>query len=175
MSTKRKTYSAEFKAKVVLEVLEGEMTLNQIASKYELLPANVKNWKKMFLENMSLAFDKSTVVKEYKNEIEDLKKSNDQLAKKVGNLTVEKDFLEGKLVSLVSSKTRKKFVDTKHKLSLNKQCEVLHIAKSTLYYTPVKRFSSEADLKLLNALNEIHSEFPYYGTRRDCERTQSKH
>ena len=102
----------------------------------------------------------------YKNEIEELKKSNDQLAKKVGNLTVEKDFLEGKLVSLVSSKTRKKFVDTKHKLSLNKQCEVLHIAKSTLYYTPIKRFSSEADLKLLNALNAIHSEFPYYGTRR---------
>ena len=36
MSTKRKTYSAEFKAKVVLEVLEGEMTLNQIASKYDV-------------------------------------------------------------------------------------------------------------------------------------------
>ena len=64
MGTKRKTYSAEFKAKVVLEVLEANETLNQIASKYELLPANVKNWKKLFLENMSLAFDKSTVVKE---------------------------------------------------------------------------------------------------------------
>ena len=46
MSTKRKTYSAEFKAKVVLEVLEAEQTINEIASKYELLPANVKNWKK---------------------------------------------------------------------------------------------------------------------------------
>ena len=166
MSTKRKTYSADFKAKVVLEVLEGELTLNQIASKYELLPANVKNWKKMFLENMSLAFDKSSVVKEYKNEIEELKKSNDQLAKKVGNLTIEKDFLEGKLKSLVSSKTRKTFVDAKHELSLNKQCKLLHIAKSTLYYTPVKRFSREWEIKLLNALNEIHSEFPYYGTRR---------
>lgn len=66
MSTKRKTYSADFKAKVVLA---AELTLNEIASKYELLPANIKNWKKMFLENMSLAFDKSTVVKEYKTEI----------------------------------------------------------------------------------------------------------
>jgi len=47
----------------------------------------------MFLENMSLAFDKSTVVKEYKEKIETLEKSNDSLAKKVGNLTVEKDFL----------------------------------------------------------------------------------
>jgi len=166
MSTKRKTYSAEFKSKVVLEVLEAELTLNQIASKYELLPANVKNWKKMFLENMSLAFDKSAVVKEYKEKIEVLQNSNDSLAKKVGNLTIEKDFLEGKLVSLVSSKTRKKFVDTKHKLSLNHQCKLLHIAKSTLYYTPVKRFSSAWEIKLLNALNEIHSEFPYYGTRR---------
>jgi len=166
MSTKRKTYSAEFKAKIVLEVLEGNETLNQIASKYELLPANVKNWKKMFLENMSLAFDKSAVVKEYKEKIEILQKDKDSMAKKVGELTIEKDFLEGKLVSLVSSKSRKTFIDTKHKLSINKQCKLLHIAKSTLYYTAVKRFSSEADLKLLNALNEIHSEFPYYGTRR---------
>ena len=166
MSTKRKTYSAEFKAKVVLEVLEAELTLNQIASKYELLPANVKNWKKMFLDNMSLAFDKSTVVKEYKEKIEVLQNSNDSLAKKVGNLTVEKDFLVEKLRSLVSSKTRKKFVDAKHTLSLNNQCKLLHIAKSTLYYTPLKRFSTEWDIKFLNELNEIHSEFPYYGTRR---------
>jgi len=166
MSTKRKTYSAEFKAKVVLEVLEGEQTLNQIASKYELLPANVKNWKKMFLENMSLAFDKSTVVKEYKQEIETLKKDKDALAKKVGNLTVEKDFLVEKLRSSVSSKTRKTFLDAEHKMSLNQQCKLLHIAKSTLYYAHVKRFSSEWEIKLLNALNEIHSEFPYYGTRR---------
>jgi putative transposase len=174
MSTKRKTYTAEFKAKVVLEVLEAELTLNQIASKYELLPANVKNWKKMFLDNMSLAFDKSAVVKEYKEQIEVLQNSNDNLAKKVGNLTVEKDFLVEKLKSLVlkyilyifRSKTRKTFTDTKHKLSLNKQCKLLHIAKSTLYYAAVKRFASEWEIKLLNTLNEIHSEFPYYGTRR---------
>jgi putative transposase len=44
MSTKRKTYSAEFKAKLVLEVLEGEQTLNEIASKYEILPKNLQNW-----------------------------------------------------------------------------------------------------------------------------------
>jgi putative transposase len=166
MSTKRKIYSAEFKAKVVLEVLEAEQTINEIASKYELLPANVKNWKKIFLENMSLAFDKSTVVKEYKAELETVKKEKDLIAKKLGETIVEKEFLEGKLKSLVSSKTRKTFVDTKLKISLNKQCKLLHIAKSTLYYEPVKKFSSDADIKFLNLLNEIHSEFPYYGTRR---------
>jgi len=34
MSVKRKSYSADFKAKLVLEVLEGEKTVNEIASKY---------------------------------------------------------------------------------------------------------------------------------------------
>ena len=96
MSVKRKSYSADFKAKLVLEVLEGEKTINEIASRYEVLPLSLKNWKKQFLENMSLAFDKSTVVKEYKDEIETLQKDKDALAKKVGNLTIEKDFLEGK-------------------------------------------------------------------------------
>jgi putative transposase len=166
MSTKRKTYTAEFKSKLVLKVLEGEQTLNEIASEYEILPANLKNWKKHFLDNMSLAFDKSSVVKEYKTEIEELQKTNDSLAKKVGNLTIEKDFLEGKLVSLVSSKGRKTFVDTKLDISLNKQCRLLNISKSTLYYEPVKKFSSEYDIKLLNTVNDIYSEFPYYGTRR---------
>mgnify|MGYP003591781678 CR=1 FL=1 len=50
MSRKRTTYSADFKAKIVLEVIEGEKTLNEIASKYDLLPKNVQNWKKQFLE-----------------------------------------------------------------------------------------------------------------------------
>ena len=166
MSTKRKTYSAEFKAKLVLQVLEGEQTINEIASKYEILPANLKNWKKMFLENMSLAFDKSAVVKEYKDKIETLTIEKDSIAKKLGETIVKNDFLVEKLQSLVSSKTRKTFVDTELELSLNQQCKLLGIAKSTLYYTPVKRFSSEADIKFLNALNDIHSEFPYYGTRR---------
>jgi len=166
MSTKRKSYSADFKAKLVLEALEGERTINEIASAYEIIPKNLINWKKQFLENMSLAFDKSTVVKEYKDEIETLQKDKDALAKKVGNLTIEKDFLEGKLVSLASSKERKTFVDTKHNLSINKQCQLLHVSKSVLYYNPTKPFSSDGAIKLLDAINNIYSDFPSYGSRR---------
>ena len=166
MSVKRKSYSADFKAKLVLEVLEGEKTINEIASAYEVLPVSLKNWKKQFLENMSLAFDKSTVVKEYKDEIESLQKSNDELAKKVGNLIVDKDFLEGKLVSLASLSERKTLVDTKLDISLNKQCQLLHVSKSSLYYNPTKPFSGGSDLRLLDAINNIYSDFPSYGSRR---------
>ena len=166
MSAKRKSYSASFKAKLVLEVLEGEKTINEIASAYGVLPVSLKNWKKQFLENMSLAFDKSMVVKEYKDEIEILQKSNDDLAKKVGNLIVEKDFLEGKLVSLASSKERKVLVDAKLNISLNKQCQLLHVSKSSFYYKPTKPFSTGKDLKVLDAINNIYSDFPSYGSRR---------
>ena len=67
--------------------------------------------------------DKSTMVKEYKLEIETLQKDKDNMAKKVGELTLEKDFLEGKLVSLASSKERRVLVDTELNISLNKQCQ----------------------------------------------------
>jgi len=73
MSVKRKSYSADFKAKLVLEVLEGEKTINEIASAYGVIPLSLRNWKKQFLENMSLAFDKSTVVKEYGVPLEGIK------------------------------------------------------------------------------------------------------
>lgn len=166
MSVKRKSYSADFKAKLVLEVLEGEKTLNEIASSYDVLPKNLINWKKQFLENISLAFDKSVVVKEYKSEIETLKSEKDAIAKKLGETIVEKEFLEGKLVSLASSKERKSLIDVKHNLSLNRQCQLLHISKSVLYYKPNKPFSSGDDMKLLDAINNIYSDFPSYGYRR---------
>ena len=135
MSRKRTTYSADFliesdcfataslhkKAKVVLELLDGDNTLNEIASKYNLLPKNLQNWKKQFLDNASLAFDKSTVVKEYKEEIEKLKKEKNATSKKLGEVIIERDFVVEKLESLVSSKDRVKAVDTKLNISLNKQ------------------------------------------------------
>ena len=110
MSVKRKSYSADFKAKLVLEVLEGEKTVNEIASAYEVIPLSLRNWKKQFLENMSLAFDKSTVVKEYKDEIETLQYEKDAIAKKLGETIVEKDFLVEKLKSLASSRERKLYL-----------------------------------------------------------------
>jgi putative transposase len=166
MSRKRITYTAEFKAKLVLEVLEGTKTLNEIATQHELLPKNLLNWKKQFLSNASLAFDKSAVVAEYKAEIETLQKDKDATSKKLGEVIVERDFLEGKLVSLVSLNSRKEMIDTEHKLSLNKQLKLLAISKTAHYYEPVKSFSSDDDIKFLNTIDLIHTKHPYYGTRR---------
>ena len=161
MSKKRKVYSADFKSKLVLE---GEMTLNEIASKYEILPVNLRNWKKYFVANMSLAFDKSAVVKEYKEEIEQLKVDSDALAKKVGTLTIEKEWLEGKLVSLDLS-IKREMIDSQadNKVSLNRQLELLSVSKTAYYYEPVEVFGTEEDRVLLNRIDEIYTKFPIMG------------
>ncbi len=95
---------------------------------------------------MSLAFDKSTVVKEYKEKIEILQKDKDAIAKKLGETVVEKEFLVEKLHSLASSKERKSMIDSKLNMSLNKQCRLLQISKSSFYYMPVKPFSTPQPL-----------------------------
>jgi len=54
---KRNRYTAEFKAKVVLEVLREDESLNQIAAKYELNPQMVSQWKREFVEHAADVFD----------------------------------------------------------------------------------------------------------------------
>lgn len=86
-------FSAEQKTKIVLEVLQSDATLNQVASKYEIAPNVIQNWKKQYLENASIAMEPSRAVKEYKSEIEDLKNKNEELAKKLGKTTIELAFV----------------------------------------------------------------------------------
>jgi len=137
MSKKKKTYSAEFKSKVVLELLSEEQTIAQIASKYEISAKSLIDWKKQFLDNASLAFDISGATKAYKDEIEELKAKNDTYAKTVGQLTIERDFLEKKLDSSVSLNSRKDMVETGYSLlTIARQCEILHIPRSSFYYEP---------------------------------------
>jgi len=91
MAKRWRVYILEFKAKMVLEVLKVEKTLNQIANENNILPKNLINWKKTFLENMKIALDPAKAVKEYKEQIKDLEKKVDKYAKTVDKLTVERD------------------------------------------------------------------------------------
>ncbi len=54
MNRKRKTYSAKLKTKLVLELLKEERTLVEIAKENSITPNNLKNWKKIFLDNAEM-------------------------------------------------------------------------------------------------------------------------
>jgi transposase len=50
MSTKRKNYSSELKAKIVLEAIKGFSSINDIAKEYRVHPNQISIWKKQLLE-----------------------------------------------------------------------------------------------------------------------------
>ena len=158
-----KNFSAEYKTKVVLELLESELTISQLSKKYEITPKTIQNWKKQFLSNASMAFEPAKVVSEYKTEIEDLKSENDELAKALGKATVERDWALGKLRSL-DIPNKRDLVDSKLKdLSMARQCELLKINRSMLYYQ--SKIMSLYNKKIMDRIDEIYTDNPDYGYR----------
>jgi transposase len=85
----RRKFSADFKAKVVIEALKERNTIEQLAKKYELHPNQITIWKKEFLANASAAFGEPTAEASDKTREADL----DRLYAKIGRLEIERDFL----------------------------------------------------------------------------------
>ncbi len=91
----RSSYSGEYKAKVVLEVLQGEKELGAIASEQGLNPNMVRNWKREFVENASQVFNENRQAKDARKKEVALKKEKEQMLKTIGQLTMERDFIQG--------------------------------------------------------------------------------
>jgi transposase len=93
MSKKRRTFTADFKAKVALEALKEQETLNQIASRYDVLPVQVSQWKKQLLEKLPEVFtsERKLAVGE-----EERERREARLYQKIGQLEVERDWLKKK-------------------------------------------------------------------------------
>lgn len=88
MSKSRRRFSAEFKAKVALEAIRGEQTIQELASRYELHPNMSTNWKRQAIENLASIFN-GAVERNNPGEEAQIK----ELHAKIGQLTVEHDFL----------------------------------------------------------------------------------
>jgi transposase len=90
MTGKRKRYSADFKAKVALEALRGELTAAQLASKHGIHQTMVGEWKKQAMEGLAAVFsDRSAAHETAKSSEAEVEK----LHAKIGQLLVERDFL----------------------------------------------------------------------------------
>ena len=88
----RNNYSAEFKTKVVLAVLKGDKTINEISSLYSVHPNQVMNWKKQAVAAIPDSFSAKRVRQE--KDDEDVKA---QLYQQIGQLKVELDWLKKKV------------------------------------------------------------------------------
>ena len=163
MSRKRTVYSTQLKTKLVLEAIKGEKTINEIASDNNITPNNLKNWKTKFLENAELAMEPAKAVKEHKEEIIELKAKIDKYAKTVGKMTVENEWLSGKLQSLDLSSKQEIVEVQADNISLSRQCELLSISRSHFYYTPVVNEGKEA---IKEHIQKVYEDIPIYGENK---------
>ena len=92
----RKSYDSKFKAKVALEAVKGEFSITELASKYEVHPNQISNWKKQFLKNISVVFDNSKKGAKEESEI-----TRDDLLREIGQLKVDNEFLKKKYRQLL--------------------------------------------------------------------------
>ncbi len=90
--TQRKRYSADFKAKLALEVLKGNRTLTEIASDVQVHPNLLMQWKRQLLESLPTIFaDKRA------KENREQEEKEAQLYQQIGQLKVELDWMKKKV------------------------------------------------------------------------------
>jgi transposase-like protein len=87
----RTTYSAEFKAKLALEVIKGNRTLAEIASEAQVHPNLLTQWKRQLLESLPTVFSDKRA-----RENKEQEALTDQLYQQIGQLKVELDWLKKK-------------------------------------------------------------------------------
>jgi transposase len=106
MMNKRKKYTPEEKANIVLETLREESTLAEIANKYDVSQQLISRWRSEFLANMPSVFDKkASETEKLKQEFEVEKAA---LERKVGELTINLDWLKKKQVQVLELRKKKR-------------------------------------------------------------------
>ena len=88
MRRKRRNHSAEFKAKVALAALRGDRTLAELAEQFDVHPNQIQDWKKRLVESAGGVFARTAQSGGKDDE------TVAALHAKIGQLTMENDFLE---------------------------------------------------------------------------------
>ena len=91
---KGKPYSAEFKARVVLEALQGAKTVNEIASEHDLSPNLVRKWVAKAEGDLARVFTVADDERARERELAEHREEVDDLHRKIGELTAERDYLQ---------------------------------------------------------------------------------
>lgn len=94
---KRQSFDKAFKAKVALEALREELTLQEIAKKYGVHPNQISLWKKQVIENLPEIFERPNKKSESERQSEN---QYDEALKALGAMKIENEYLKKKYKQL---------------------------------------------------------------------------
>ena len=158
MSGVRKNHSAAFKAKVALEAIKQNKTIAQLSGEYGVHSNQISRWKQHLVRELLGIFKGKLKAKEKK-----AKELQTELYRQIGQLKVELDWVKKNLNSFVEAK--KRCVEPDHpEISINRQCELLCLSKSSYYYK--QREVNSYNKLLMRLIDEEYTRHPFYGTRR---------
>ena len=166
MSRSRRNFSAEFKTNLVLQLLKGEKELNVLAVENDIQPNLLRNWKKEFLTNASLAFDNKRE-DNLREKLAEERKEKAEYAKKVGQLTMQVDRLKKNLKKLSDLTTRVNLVrnlSTNKELPVSTGAKLLGINRTSVYYGGIP--VSEEELECKSIIDHLHTDNPTWGARQ---------
>ena len=166
MSRSRRNFSAEFKTNLVLQLLKGEKELNVLAVENDIQPNLLRNWKKEFLTNASLAFDNKRE-DNLREKLAEERKEKAEYAKKVGQLTMQVDWLKKNLKKLSDLTTRVNLVrnlSTTKELPVSTGAKLLGINRTSVYYGGIP--VSEEELECKAIIDHLHTDNPTWGARQ---------
>lgn len=160
MSRQRRNFSAKFKSDLVIELLKGEKDLNTLAVENNIQPNLLRNWKKEFLDNASVVFDDKRE-ENLKEKLAEERKEKSEYAKKVGQLTMQVDWLKKKSEEICEPDYESKFSQnllTTKELPVSVGANLLDINRTSIYYKgmPV----SEAELACKEIIDHLHTDNP---------------
>ena len=166
MSRQRRNFSAKFKSDLVIELLKGEKDLNTLATENNIQPNLLRNWKKEFLNNASAVFDDKRE-ENLKDKLAEECKEKAEYAKKVGQLTMQVDWLKKNLKKFVDLTTRVSLVQnllTTKEIPASVGAKLLDINRTSIYYktSPV----SDEELACKEIIDHLHTDNPTWGARQ---------
>ena len=166
MSRSRRNFSAEFKTNLILQLLKGEKELNVLAVENDIQPNLLRNWKKEFLANASLAFDNKRE-DNLREKLAEERKEKSEYAKKVGQLTMQVDWLKKNLKKLSDLTTRVNLVrnlSTTKELPVSTSVKLLGINRTSVYYEVLPVSQEELECKYV--IDHMHTDNPTWGARQ---------
>ena len=98
---KKRQFTATYKAKIVLEILREEKTISEIGNREEIAVSQLHGWKKEFTENVERVFSQTKIEREAKSNTREIADREQSLMAKVGQLTIENDFLKKKSAQII--------------------------------------------------------------------------